>query len=664
MDGFLYQELPSSSIRLLRRVPSPAGGPWAGAVHCELVVTSLAGPDTKPYEALSYVWGDMRIRERDMVCNGRPIKITANLWAALRQIWAKWPEKKLWVDAVCINQEDTAERNGQVMMMGDIYKTAQCVIVWIGSEATSEGRDFCEAVKIVEAGRDLTPMSWRPSSIVDGDTGNLWNTWKSEPLQHDYERRTIEHQFERQVQACANHIMRRPWFTRVWTLQEVRLSTRAILLCGPHMADFKSVLSTLHRANDVFRQKTCMVGENKTIIPDFYSNTEFFNSLFGLLSTTTRRCATDPRDKVFALLSMLPQDLYGFARPDYSLSVEDVFTWACRICIEVDRDFGCLMRAGLRHRERSDRGRSERGRSWERDQETNYTLPSWVADWSRTDPVQAEWDLSRLDLSKPRRDVDSMRLRFHLGENMDKTKRDIQLRAVALGRRRRCDHYPYSTLVAFPRCALRGVPITRCLHYNGDATYRIKADSDAAFVAFLRAVRKHDDGGCDCSPARNPPGLEKLGDWVWATDLKEKKLYSPFFRKSILPNLDACESDKDAARKDLPHPPSGCREAAGCRITDSPPYPPPPGCRFQPEQSRDDDDSEPEQWMDENEIRNYNRLDRYIPRFPNLITRAAEGFSETCFHLVWAEIIHDLHHWEQDKTDELRVELEATITLV
>jgi hypothetical protein len=101
--------------------------PQTHAVRCKMSVVSLTGPE--PFGALPYVWGNPSVKEGSMVCNGQPIAITFNLWTALRQIWAKWPNKTLWVDAICINQDDIPERNQQVTMMGTIYNRAECVVV-------------------------------------------------------------------------------------------------------------------------------------------------------------------------------------------------------------------------------------------------------------------------------------------------------------------------------------------------------------------------------------------------------------------------------------------------------------------------------------------------------------------------------------------------------
>ncbi|KAK0729527.1 heterokaryon incompatibility, partial [Lasiosphaeris hirsuta] len=155
------------------------------AVHCEWSVITVTDPER--YDALSYVWGDMNVREHDLVCNGVVIKITRNLWTALRAVWAKSPGRRLWVDAICINQDDIPERNQQVNMMGDIYRRAERVIVWLG-EATELTNGLCRVMEVVEAGGKLS------RAALDGP-----------------------------------EIARRTWSRRAWTLQEIMLASHAVV---------------------------------------------------------------------------------------------------------------------------------------------------------------------------------------------------------------------------------------------------------------------------------------------------------------------------------------------------------------------------------------------------------------------------------------------------
>lgn len=102
-----------------------------------LEVISIAAPDCS-YEALSYEWGQPPNGEfRFSLTNGDSIDITANLAAALRDLRHHDPSaapRLLWADGICINQNDTEERQEQVAMMSDIYRQAERVVTYMGPE--------------------------------------------------------------------------------------------------------------------------------------------------------------------------------------------------------------------------------------------------------------------------------------------------------------------------------------------------------------------------------------------------------------------------------------------------------------------------------------------------------------------------------------------------
>jgi hypothetical protein len=100
-----------------------------GLTQCSLYTTSLT---IQPkFTALSYVWGDTSIKE-DIIVNEVIFPVTINLAMALRQIASTYGSVVLWVDAVCINQDDIDDRNNQVRQMGAIYSQTDSGISWLG----------------------------------------------------------------------------------------------------------------------------------------------------------------------------------------------------------------------------------------------------------------------------------------------------------------------------------------------------------------------------------------------------------------------------------------------------------------------------------------------------------------------------------------------------
>ena len=125
----------SQSIRVLYLHLMGDGEP----VKTTLGVVSL---DQAPeFEALSYVWGDGALKQTILI-DGARYQVTDALYVALANLRNLDSQRVLWVDAICINQDDTAERNHQVQMMRRIYSAAVRVIAWLGPWSTASVRAF------------------------------------------------------------------------------------------------------------------------------------------------------------------------------------------------------------------------------------------------------------------------------------------------------------------------------------------------------------------------------------------------------------------------------------------------------------------------------------------------------------------------------------------
>lgn len=134
-----YSPLPSygSFIRLLDILP----GNFDAILECNLRVASLRSQLS--YKAVSYAWIDDAIgpqteSAKSIVCDGKPILISTNLHSALRVFRSTTSILTLWVDFLCINQQDTQERNQQVGMMRSIYSNSLEVLIWLGPNMTGD----------------------------------------------------------------------------------------------------------------------------------------------------------------------------------------------------------------------------------------------------------------------------------------------------------------------------------------------------------------------------------------------------------------------------------------------------------------------------------------------------------------------------------------------
>jgi hypothetical protein len=193
-NRFRYSRLlKHGNIRLLRLLPH---NDKKALIQCQLFEYPLQEPGQglHLYDALSYVWGSEKDKKPILIHsndkgdgsftasssgNNRPLLVTANLHAVLSHLRDQLLERVLWIDAICINQEDDEEKGQQVQSMAKIYAYANRVIVWLGEAASDSGEAF-EALR--KAAREQ-----RAYQIIDNQT-----------------------------QQGILALLGRPWFQRIW----------------------------------------------------------------------------------------------------------------------------------------------------------------------------------------------------------------------------------------------------------------------------------------------------------------------------------------------------------------------------------------------------------------------------------------------------------------
>jgi len=180
-NPYCYAHLSPGDIRLLRLMPDKDEN---ARVQCQLFDYPLHESDdgTQLYEALSYAWGGSEKDHRVSV-DQYSLRVTANLHAALLHLRGRFLERIIWIDAICINQDDKEEQGQQVQCMAEIYSRASRVIIWLGEPAA--GSD--EALEAIRVAADKTP---------------------TEPLANEPIKQSIL------------ALLQRPWFERVWVREQ------------------------------------------------------------------------------------------------------------------------------------------------------------------------------------------------------------------------------------------------------------------------------------------------------------------------------------------------------------------------------------------------------------------------------------------------------------
>lgn len=276
-------------IRLLHLSPRKSAGDMI--LHGALESTSLSKrPD---YVAVSYTWadsdGDRSLCEEIFLGNlWTPLPITSNCASALRRLRSGHQTQTLWIDSICINQFSADEKSHQVGLMRDIYSRATSVAIFLG------GDEDAPDTRLLKETAD--------SLFYGGNQGDV--TWTAS---HDH--------------IAVRALFDRPYWSRIWVIQEVLLSKKATVVLGETTIPLQTLLRGRLVEPDGPERKFSKppwlrLGRSLPI--------RDFHGLSTLLIETSTCLATDPRDMVFALLGLVQgAHLEGLAA-DYSKAIDEI----------------------------------------------------------------------------------------------------------------------------------------------------------------------------------------------------------------------------------------------------------------------------------------------------------------------------------------------------
>ncbi|TVY71440.1 Heterokaryon incompatibility protein 6 OR allele [Lachnellula suecica] len=313
-----YQPLPTAGhIRLLTIYP---GSDDDIIVTLAPVAFTPESPQGMPvYEALSYTWDSEQnpqhilVREDDGSTAFLPV--TRNLAVALMHLRYSDKARVIWIDALCINQSDLAEKGPQVAQMGMAYRLAVRVVTWLGPEQD-------------DSTHALQTLTWIGSQ-VDANHALWLVTPSKECTDPSFGDLNMEIPLgEKDIRAIF-HLISRRWFERLWVRQEIMLSeARTVVQCGLFHAAWPPLRRALlclymkRRPPSSFEEKLYdrllvlrgLIGQPPTV------ELGFIRHIFG------QAACKDPRDRVYALLEFLPEDDKAVVgEPDYTKDVETIF---------------------------------------------------------------------------------------------------------------------------------------------------------------------------------------------------------------------------------------------------------------------------------------------------------------------------------------------------
>ncbi|KAK0618919.1 heterokaryon incompatibility protein-domain-containing protein [Immersiella caudata] len=301
----VYQYRPLGSqyveVRILKLHAGCRGTPITATItHVALRDSSLN------YQALSYVWGDKGDLSGTILIDGlpHPRRLQRNLELALRQIRDTQADTALWIDAICINQDDYDEKGKQVALMGEIYTRARSVLSWVGPE--QDGSDT--AMELMADGERFLSLA-RNRQLSSPDI------------------------------SAVLALLYRAYWTRVWIVQEVYFARSLTIKCGT-----KSIPADIFQycVGVVTFQLNTQFQDTETIRDKSADNPASAHiRLFGIqtLRAWLDRCvqqgfkATDPRDYIYALAGVSRDGRYGEIIPNYRGTVREALLQAAPLVL-------------------------------------------------------------------------------------------------------------------------------------------------------------------------------------------------------------------------------------------------------------------------------------------------------------------------------------------
>jgi hypothetical protein len=371
MPPFTYLPLDPAGqeIRLIRLLPSQ----FDDDIHVEIFHESLSEENVPEYEALSYAWGSTQTshsifisQTREPLANNqRPpgsipslgalktLAITQNLSVALRHLRHSDTCRILWIDAICINQQNIPERSAEVGRMGLIYSKAARTTVWLGPESMNSTL-ATETLRSLGKGISYDPIN-HSFTVVPGSTiDNI----KMDPdaiaaMAPEWE--------------AIQNLLYRDWFTRLWVYQEIRLSRQhAIVVVGFSELTWSTFESVVWWVVATLPGIPTL----ETVLDMDYIDMHVRNvlrlsstsmSVFQCIETTKHSLCSDPKDRLYGISNLHATTRYKIC-PDYSKTKEEVYEEFARSSIAKTKILDVLTLCELRS--------------------SSPTLPSWVPDLS------------------------------------------------------------------------------------------------------------------------------------------------------------------------------------------------------------------------------------------------------------------------------------------
>ncbi|KAI8626514.1 hypothetical protein F5Y19DRAFT_445920 [Xylariaceae sp. FL1651] len=364
----LYQALVGdSSFRLLLIYPGETSEP----LRTKLIPTTLDEAQGR-YDATSYTWGSP---ENPVLinCNGLRLWVQRNAFDMMLDLRQTDQPRKVWIDAICINQCSLDERAAQVSIMHQIYRRAGSVSVWLGceDEYSSTAMAFAATLDTDKLVKEFSYCEY----------GSNWARFAEKSYFFDPSSNLgVDADLLKDQAVAIVNFLNRPWYSRVWIQQEASLCSNTRVVCGPNTVGWDNIFALAwvmcprytETWPDYIHQKLSRTINNIQAVriiqrarhyyfQDTYGRTDTSLSFERMVEFVSRYEATDPRDRIYAMGNIVA-DSKDWFEVDYRIPWQILYIDVARRFLDVDA-LSFLKNAGRVR------------------QESDTVLPSWAPDY-------------------------------------------------------------------------------------------------------------------------------------------------------------------------------------------------------------------------------------------------------------------------------------------
>lgn len=360
-NSYYYKPIAEREVRLIVLCPSDCPD---APIKCRLFTIHLSEAYRRHrygyptgFSALSYHWDSPTTLTTSnaptVFLNGVKVSINPNLFSALKQLRHNREERTLWVDALCIDQSDPAERAEHIYLQRHIYTLADTVYMWLGEEAN----DSDLAIKLLGTFGDALPVSWGTAKDIDLA---FWRTTQAPTLRQHWD--------------ALGRLLRREYWSRVWIAQEICLARHAVLCCGGESVPWRTAGRFMCKYANSKRLEgaPCRIPSSvkqlcKLVRKEVMGEE---HSLLDLLMIARERRCSDSHDKVYGILGLLGERS-SYLTVSYNEPLVMAYASTVQHTMLQDGNLSILTACKRPHKEEECMSPSHE--SW---------WPSWVPDWS------------------------------------------------------------------------------------------------------------------------------------------------------------------------------------------------------------------------------------------------------------------------------------------